>query len=54
MLSYPDILLFRKMYVGALHMHTTEKSLTDYFSQFGDVQHCQVRSTPEVFKTRLG
>ena len=31
------------MYVGALHMHTTEKSLTDYFSQFGEVQHCQVR-----------
>ena len=31
------------MYVGALHMHTTEKSLTDYFSQFGEVQHCQVK-----------
>jgi hypothetical protein len=30
------------MYVGALAMNTTEKSLTDYFSQFGDVSNCQV------------
>ncbi|XP_023329967.1 polyadenylate-binding protein RBP45 [Eurytemora carolleeae] len=43
---------FRKMYVGALHMHTTEKSLTDYFSQFGEVQHCQVLRDKETGMTK--
>lgn len=33
---------FRKMYVGALHMHTTEKSLVDYFSRWGEISSCQV------------
>jgi hypothetical protein len=40
------------MYVGALAMNTTEKSLTDYFSQFGDVSNCQVGLT--LFISRLG
>jgi hypothetical protein len=40
------------MYVGALAMNTTEKSLTDYFSQFGDVSNCQVGRT--FFTSRLG
>merc|ERR1740128_569012 len=33
---------FRRMYVGALHFSTTEKSLIDYFSQWGPVERCQV------------
>jgi len=33
---------FRKMYVGALHMSTTEKSLLDYFGRWGEVAHCAV------------
>jgi hypothetical protein len=40
------------MYVGALAMNTTEKSLTDYFSQFGDVSNCQVGLI--VFSSRMG
>jgi hypothetical protein len=40
------------MYVGALAMNTTEKSLTDYFSQFGDVSNCQVGLI--FFTSRLG
>jgi hypothetical protein len=40
------------MYVGALAMNTTEKSLTDYFSQFGDVSNCQVGLT--FLTSRLG
>ena len=37
--------VFRKMYVGALAMNTTERSLTDYFTQFGEVSNCQVGTT---------
>lgn len=43
---------FRKMYVGALHMHTTEKSLTDYFSRWGEVSHCQVLRDKETGMTK--
>lgn len=43
---------FRKMYVGALHMHTTEKSLTDYFSQWGEVSSCQVLRDKETGMTK--
>jgi len=33
---------FRKLYVGALGAHTTERSLEAYFGQFGKVKFCQV------------
>jgi len=33
---------FRKMYCGALTQHTTEKDLTRYFGQFGEIRFCQV------------
>ena len=45
LLNSTYVLLFiRKMYVGALHMATTEKTLVDYFSRWGEVSSCQVKT----------
>ncbi|KAI0545996.1 hypothetical protein F4679DRAFT_439589 [Xylaria curta] len=34
--------LYRKMFIGGLNWETTDQSLRDYFSQFGEVTECTV------------
>jgi len=43
---------FRKLYVGALGPNTTERSLEQYFSQFGKVSYCQVLRDRETGMTK--
>jgi len=43
---------FRKLYVAALHQHTTEKDLESYFTSFGPVQHTQVLRDKETGMTK--
>ncbi|KAK4201403.1 putative nuclear polyadenylated RNA-binding protein [Triangularia verruculosa] len=42
-LTWHDVpLYFRKMFIGGLNWETTDQSLRDYFSQFGEVVECTV------------
>merc|ERR1719495_139556 len=43
---------FRKLYVAALHQHTTEKDLEAYFASFGPVQHTQVLRDKDTGMTK--
>jgi len=43
---------FRKLYVGALGPNTTERSLEQYFSQYGKVSYCQVIRDRETGMTK--
>ncbi|KAF1820788.1 RNA-binding domain-containing protein [Dissoconium aciculare CBS 342.82] len=40
--SFTDARLRRKMFIGGLNWETTDQSLKDYFSQFGEVTECTV------------
>ncbi|KKK25600.1 heterogeneous nuclear ribonucleoprotein [Aspergillus rambellii] len=42
----------RKMFIGGLNWETTDQSLKDYFSQFGEVQECTVMRDSATGRSR--
>lgn len=40
------------MFVGGLSWETTEKTLTDYFSKFGEISDCVIMLHPESGQSR--
>ncbi|OQD65048.1 hypothetical protein PENPOL_c006G01425 [Penicillium polonicum] len=44
--------LNRKMFIGGLNWETTDESLRDYFSQFGEVQECTVMRDSATGRSR--
>lgn len=42
----------RKLFVGGLHRNTTEKELTEYFSQFGEVESIAIKNDPHTGQSR--
>ncbi|KAF2108622.1 hypothetical protein BDV96DRAFT_503984, partial [Lophiotrema nucula] len=50
--SSPLTLTYRKMFIGGLNWETTEQSLKDYFSQFGEVSECTVMRDSATGRSR--
>ncbi|CAG8904472.1 unnamed protein product [Penicillium egyptiacum] len=47
-----DYSMVRKMFIGGLNWETTDESLRDYFSQFGEVQECTVMRDSATGRSR--
>ncbi|CAG7947363.1 unnamed protein product [Penicillium nalgiovense] len=47
-----DDSMVRKMFIGGLNWETTDESLRDYFSQFGEVQECTVMRDSATGRSR--
>ena len=44
---------FRKLFIGGLSYSTTDESLQEYFSKFGDLIDCVVMKDPHSKRFRL-